>query len=1142
MSVLTINVLGPVEIRRDGEPVRIYRQEARALAVLVAARGQAVSRETLIAAIWQDEPGPAQDGLATIMSRLRTKLAAGGLQIPSAKGAGHYRLIAATGHSLDEAVDAARFEASRRAGAALAAEGREADALGSFRAAAREWRGEPLSVPGRAWRPPRICAAFAADLDGQRRDLVAKATQIALRLGRYGEADFLRGQPVAAGLESADALWLLGVLATLRAEGTAAAERVIESRQPGGYAPVVNRALDLMALARAGIDVHHPLISGLPADPEEVAQPGPRALADFLARVSAGRPATLTLRGPASAGKTRLAAGLARSAAGTGTPVAAVSCQSHGELHPWRALAGLLWANALRDVGKGADQMTKAHQVALADFVTGLPDRHSAGPAHQRDLRDLASALRELLRLAADGGRGLIVTFDDADLMTPRGHELLCDVRTGLQGVAVGWLLIGRQTGPWSDIPELARGEALPSLDLVSQEGQPVDPRLPRPDSKQIGCWLAAAAFTSVDLDIDTGLVAEMLALTGAESDRLLAEALLSGQVETATRPRFGDQATRVRLAAGLNSDPSSARWLHRRAFDLLSDRLRSSPWPDPALACRIAGHAREADPEVSEQEVASACLAAARAEQASGATAAAITWAKTGLRCRCDPETRFDLLLALGDAQHDGGDMSAAGNQYLEAYEQADGDPCRQAKAAIHMARRWSDPGQSDDDLLHLIRTSLGALAGRTDAEATARRLQLTAHLAHKSSMAVPDHRCGPAAPGGSGPELARKALSGLTPDLPASAVCEVLNECRWGLYDHAPPAETLEIAERFLQASLRQRSPFFRSEALVALAIDQLRVGPVTRAEDTIAKHRRYIALRPRALGAWLQGTLDTVLDLWHGRFEAAEARIFGESLLAVTQAQETSALPADTLQQTWQGQAYWLLREQGRMREVVDSAMAAGIADHGYFPIWRAAWILACCDTGRFDEASDRIAALLADTDDLATLPPHGWAVPMLALLAEACAVLASQAGPASQAGLASQAGPASDATLAGDGARAVLPPFLIGRLAELLAPHAGEIALAGWPVVLVGPVSRFTGLLALAAGDRDKALRDFDRALPVVGDARPQVIRLKLDKARALLAGQGAPARVSAAGLAAQVLAEAEHLGMAKLAEEAKTLLP
>ena len=1136
MSDLTIDVLGPVAIRRGGEPVRLYRQEAAALAVLVAARGRPVSRDTLIAAIWPEGPEPGPDALPTIISRLRSKLGTDGPAIPSAKGSGEYRLAGQRDDGLDQAVDAFRFEARRREGAALAADGRPGDALRLFEAAAAEWTGAPLGIAGGPWRYPRICASFVADLDSQRLDLVRTAAQIALRLGRYEQAGFIRGRPVGAGHEATDAAWLLDVLEALRDQGPAAAERVIESRKQGaGYDPIVDRALDLVALARAGVDVHRPLGSG-PESPHQCPPGLARRAAELPAldalrgRVTAGQPAVLAVHGPAGSGKTTLVEEFARSAAAAGLPVAATSCRSHGELHPWRALAGTLWASALRDLTAPTDQLTKAQQLALADFVGGLPDRASVAPAHQRHLGDLASALCALLRATAAPG-GLIVMFDDADLLSQRGHELLTEVRTGLAGAPVGWLLVGRTDGLWSGVPELTRGELLPSVTLTAPDAGPDRPAsggvssgaAEAPGTAQsagagpVRRWLAAAAVTSQDADIDAPLVAEMLGLAGAESDRLRSAAIRQGAIEARDGLRFAGRAEQARAAGLLDADPELARWLHRRAFDVLRARYQASPWSDPGLPDRIARHAGKAERTVSEEDFARTCLDAARAERARGSTSAAIGWAKTGLRRRCDRQTRFYLLLALGDAQHESGDMSGAGNQYLEAYEQAAGRPRRQAAAVIHMARRWSDPGQADDDLLYLLRTSLDALAGDARPEARNQRLQLTAHLAHKSTMAVPAGPAGTPGPAPAGPALARRALDGLTPDVPPSVACEVLNECRWGLYDHAPPAETLAISERFREVSLHTRSAYFRSEALIALAIDQLRTGPVSRAEDTIAKHRRYIAHSPRPLGSWLQGALDTLLDLWHGRFDSAEQRLFGESLLAVQEAVASRALPADTLQQTWQGQAYWLMRERGRMADVVASPMAADIEEHGYFPIWRAAWILACCDTGRTAEASDRISALLADTGDLRTLPPHGWAVPMLALLAEACAVLAAC------------------------GATDAMPRALVPRLADLLAGHADELALAGWPTVLVGPVSRFRGLLAYAAGDRAAAIGQFDNALPVVGDARPQVTRLRVDKARALLlAGDGA-ARPAAAALAAESAAEADLLGMPVLAEQARTLL-
>ena len=88
------------------------------------------------------------------------------------------------------------------------------------------------------------------------------------------------------------------------------------------------------------------------------------------------------------------------------------------------------------------------------------------------------------------------------------------------------------------------------------------------------------------------------------------------------------------------------------------------------------------------------------------------------------------------------------------------------------------------------------------------------------------------------------------------------------------------------------------------------------------------------------------------------------------------------------------------------------------------------------------------------------------------------------------------------------------------------------------MLAGPAIRYSGLLATAVGDYDEAIGLFDAALPQVGDARPQVLRLRLDKARALL-GRGDA--TTAAALLTQVRDEADGLGMVVAATEARRLL-
>ncbi|MFD0665253.1 hypothetical protein [Thermocatellispora tengchongensis] len=97
------------------------------------------------------------------------------------------------------------------------------------------------------------------------------------------------------------------------------------------------------------------------------------------------------------------------------------------------------------------------------------------------------------------------------------------------------------------------------------------------------------------------------------------------------------------------------------------------------------------------------------------------------------------------------------------------------------------------------------------------------------------------------------------------------------------------------------------------------------------------------------------------------------------------------------------------------------------------------------------------------------------------------------------------------------------------------------LAGWPAVLMGPAARFTGTLALQAGEPDEALRLFGKSVKIVGAAPAQLARLRVDQARALLARSAHGDGAEAGGLLRRALSSAENLGMARLAGEARALL-
>ncbi|WP_344057041.1 AAA family ATPase [Sphaerisporangium rubeum] len=635
--------------------------------------------------------------------------------------------------------------------------------------------------------------------------------------------------------------------------------------------------------------------------------------------------------------------------------------------------------------------------------------------------------------------------------------------------------------------------------------------------------WLAAAAITAVGRDIDPALVARMLDLTPEDADRRQALAASGNTVKGHDRVRFTHDRSREDVLEELKRDPALARDLHRRAFEALTGRVTAGGWMDPSLPVRVAQHARADGAALPEERTAAACLDAARAEQRGFGVGDAVTWAEEGLRLRADAATRVGLLITLGDALGDGGDMEQAGRRYLEAYQAAGAElPRPAATAAIRLARRWSPPGQIDQQLVHLLSTALTRLSHDTGEEAAELRLQLTAHLAKKHTMAVIP---GDGAAGAV--ELARATLRELPEGGDDLVRCEVLTECRWALYDHAGPAELLGIATRLQEAGIRAGSAHFQGEALVATAIDQLRLGRLADALATVDRHRSLVTRDPRSLGPWLRGTLDTLMDLWNGDFARAEQRITGESLPMVQELSANQAMPAETLNQTLMGQYFWLLYERGRMEELFDLGLARQIEQHGYFPVWRAAHVVALCETGRHDEAADHLAAVMHETSFLRALPPHGWAVPTLAALSVACHSIASAGVQGTLPGVRGTTG---------GGVEAYVP-----LLRERLSAHPRELVLAGWPTVLMGPTARFRGLLAMTAGAPEEALDHFAEATRMVSAAPPHMARIQLDRAKALLRLTPDDPTGEATRLLHRSLKLAGRLGMPSVAAEARLLL-
>ncbi|MER7179750.1 helix-turn-helix transcriptional regulator [Streptomyces hyaluromycini] len=491
-----------------------------------------------------------------------------------------------------------------------------------------------------------------------------------------------------------------------------------------------------------------------------------------------------------------------------------------------------------------------------------------------------------------------------------------------------------------------------------------------------------------------------------------------------------------------------------------------------------------------------------------------------------------FDQHIRRGDTRHLLGEMYEAGRHYQAAYEAAGGDELARAHAVVRSARRWSDPGQVDRDLLFRIDACLAALAGREDTRAVELRLQLTAHRAKKLAMAIGDDTAVTGAEPRTGARLARQALAelrergrrpaGAPGGVGDEARCEVLTETRWALYDFEPARTLLALSTELRDLAVRSHSAYFQGEALVALAIDQLRTGRVPAAEATLSRHREYAARHRSRLAYWHQGTLDALMSLWRGEFAAAEGWILGEAGQVAAAMEAGLSMPADALSQTVLGQEYWLRYEQGRLAELFASPRMAGVQRRGYFPVWRAGLALALCATGRYEQAADQLRAFAADAGDFTRFPPSGWALPTAATLALVCADLAERTD------------------------RRTEVSAYVPALRALLDAHGDELVLAGWPTVLLGPAARFSALLALVAGEPATALGHLARAVRLAQRYPAQMARLRLDEARVRLR-TGSPAALSPAalatahGLARTALGTAEELGMVTLARDCRELL-
>ncbi|MCO1661163.1 AfsR/SARP family transcriptional regulator [Pseudonocardia humida] len=1044
-----LRVIGNVELRAGGELVELAPQLAKALAVLVAARpGQGVPRADLVDALWP--AAPDTDRLWPVVSKLRLALRRVGLTVTSGRGNAGYRLEPLPGPGgvepaaiLDTTAVVALTDRAER----LLEDADPAEAARVLAGAAARWRGEPFTV-GDDWPLPRICRLAAQRLDTQQRRLAKLWVRADLLTADFAALDWIdQDKALAAALDGDREVWLLRFLSTLVENGAPAAEAMLEELRPRwGYEdPTVARAAQLIELGEHG---------AVPVPPPipQAAEPGPHraALEAFVASIRAREAELLNVVGPTGPARLATVDELAALAAAAGVWVVREVCDAADDLAPGRQLMRDLWAAALTDPRFAPD----TDRALLTNLVASPRPSGGFRPAKPNRLVDAAVGVVSALAR----NRPVLVVIDDAHRMTALAAELTEQIRSRLSGAAVGFCVAGADPGPFA-------GRAGGTVLAVAGE-----PGAPQPT---VSDWLAAAAVTAVDLRIDPVVVTAVLGVRAERADAGLALAVRTGAVVADDGVRFARAAARDAVLAQLAAEPGRARRLHAAAYR----HLAGTPDVDLAGAAR---HALAARPDVPDDEVAAACLAAARGEHDVRRLDTAIELATRGLALTADPALRFALHIAQGDARHDRADMHAAETAFRAAYEEAGGCPRQRAVAAIRLGRRWTDPGRVDRSLLHMLGTARDELVASAeldaDREAHELWLLLNATLAHWTTMGLlPD---GPVLEDPEPVVLARATLDALIPDTDPEVACEVLTECRYALFDYAPPAELRRISARMEEVSAAATSALFRGEALMQSVVDHLRLGDMIAAHRTSELHRALVEETAAGMGPWSQLSLDTVFDLWDGDLADAEARILGPQKAML---EENQRDVSDSMQQTWMGQLSWLRYQQGRMPELAGILRLA--ERRQYFVLWAPAIALMWGEVEQPAAAVDQLAATLDLTADLRALPPHGLAVPTLAVAAEA---------------INSLDGFRND-RLDVDG--------LARRVDALLEPHTEEIALGGWPTLLVGPVHRARGLLALALGEPDRALEHFDLGIRKVGASAGQLAWLRLHQGRALIARGG-----------------------------------
>jgi DNA-binding SARP family transcriptional activator len=596
---------------------------------------------------------------------------------------------------------------------------------------------------------------------------------------------------------------------------------------------------------------------------------------------------------------------------------------------------------------------------------------------------------------------------------------------------------------------------------------------------------VAAVAGTRFPLPVVERLVGE----SGGVLDAL-DEAVDAGIIADAGQGEYAFVHALVRQA--LYEALASARRmrLHREIGEALEQLPRASDKVD-----ELARHFAEAAADGQADKAATYALAAGREAAARLGYEEAAAHYRRGLESlhfsaaeRAD--ARAELLLGLGDALWRIGEVDTAQQTCLEASELGAqlADPQLQARAALGFAGPFllEMSEQALEPAVELLSRALTALG----TEETALRASVMARLAACVAYGPAEVRR---------PDLAQDALEITRRVGDQAGLALVLamyhhvilepdhaQECLAAALELARVAAT--IGDRQLELEAREWAVDHLLELGLADDAERELNGLRDLAERLDDRFSKWLLAVSLARDAYLKGRID--------QFEA----LAYQGLEAGFESRNRSAA------QIFGGQMIALRREQGRLGEVLDAAVALTAQFPG-IPAWRCTLAYIYAELDRETSARQEVDAIAAH--GFTDIPRDGFWLSSLATLCEAIAFL-------------------------DDAARAE-------QLYELLRPYANRnVVIFG--VLCLGSASRHLGLLAMTMSHHEDAARHFEDAQRMHSELGSELwtAHTKYDQARLLLRRHQPGDREQALSLLDDVLSASTRHGFVSLETRARGL--